>query len=167
VIAIWRELIAADSDARPQVEYAMALVYETGQGVEWNELRAAELYASSGLPEALTNLALMYAEGRGVDHDPTRAAALWQAAAEQGHVFASFNLGLAYYNGQGVEQNAQRALELIYDAGLGGCPKPSGRSVSSMKRASGLRSTSKRRRSGASGQPPLVMGWRPRPCRIC
>ena len=81
-------------------------------------MRAAELYASSGLPEALTNLALMYAEGRGVDYDPARAAALWQAAAEQGHAFASFNLGLAYYNGQGVEQNAQRALELIYDAGL-------------------------------------------------
>ncbi|MGB1081950.1 MAG: tetratricopeptide repeat protein [Alphaproteobacteria bacterium] len=122
-VAIWRELIAADSEERPQAEYAMALLYETGQGVEWNELRAAELYASSGLPEALTNLALMYAEGRGVDYDPTRAAALWQAAAEQGHAFASFNLGLAYYNGQGVEQNAQRALELIYDAGLGGLPE--------------------------------------------
>ena len=122
-VAIWRELIAADSDERPQAEYAMALLYETGQGVEWNELRAAELYASSGLPEALTNLALMYAEGRGVDYDPARAAALWQAAAEQGHAFASFNLGLAYYNGQGVEQNAQRALELIYDAGLGGLPE--------------------------------------------
>ena len=122
-VAIWRELIAADSDERPQAEYAMALLYETGQGVEWNELRAAELYASSGLPEALTNLALMYAEGRGVDYDPTRAAALWQAAAEQGHAFASFNLGLAYYNGQGVEQNAQRALELICDAGLGGLPE--------------------------------------------
>ena len=166
-VAIWRELIAADSDERPQAEYAMALLYETGQGVEWNELRAAELYASSGLPEALTNLAFMYAEGRGVDYDPTRAAALWQAAAEQGHAFASFNLGLAYYNGQGVEQNAQRALELIYDAGLGACPKPSGRSVSSMKRASGLRSTSKRRRSGASGRLRPVMGWRPRPCRTC
>jgi len=122
-VAIWRELISSDSDERPQAEYALALLHETGQGVEWNELRAAELYASSGLPEALTNLALMYAEGRGVDYDPTRAAALWQAAAEQGHAFASFNLGLAYYNGQGVEQNAQRALELIYDAGLGGLPE--------------------------------------------
>ena len=118
-VAIWRELISSDSDERPQAEYALALLHETGQGVEWDELRAAELYASSGLPEALTNLALMYAEGRGVDYDPTRAAALWQAAAEQGHAFASFNLGLAYYNGQGVEQNAQRALELIYDAGVG------------------------------------------------
>jgi len=122
-VAIWRELIATDSDERPQAEYAMALLYETGQGVEWNELRAAELYASSGLPEALTNLALMYAEGRGVDFDPARAAALWQAAADEGHAFASFNLGLAYYNGQGVEQNAQRALELIYQAGVGGLPE--------------------------------------------
>ncbi len=122
-VTIWRELIATNSEDRPQAEYALALLHETGQGVGWDELRAAELYASSGLPEAITNLALMYAEGRGVNYDPTRAAALWQSAADQGHAFASFNLGLAYYNGQGVEQNALRALELIFEAGAGGLPE--------------------------------------------
>ena len=35
-VAIWRELISSDSDERPQAEYAMALLHETGQGVEWD-----------------------------------------------------------------------------------------------------------------------------------
>lgn len=119
-VEIWQGLITADAADRPQAEYALALLYETGRAVAWDEARAASLYEASGLPEALTNLGLMYAEGRGVDYDPARAAELWQEAADQGHSFASFNLGLAYYGGNGVPKNAVRALELIYDAGEGG-----------------------------------------------
>ena len=119
-VDIWETIIRNDAPDRAQAEYALALLYETGRAVPWDEAKAAALYASSGLPEALTNLGLMYAEGRGVDFDPAKAAELWQEASDQGHSFASFNLGLAYYAGDGVPRNAVRALELIYDAGDGG-----------------------------------------------
>lgn len=119
-VEIWQDMVDQDSPDRARAEYALALLYETGRAVPWDEARAAELYEASGLPEALTNLGLMYAEGRGVTYDPAKAAALWEQASEQGHSFAKFNLGLAYYGGDGVPKNAIRALELIYEAGEGG-----------------------------------------------
>ena len=119
-VEIWQDVIDSNASDRPRAEYALALLYETGRAVPWDEARAAELYAASGLPEALTNLGLMHAEGRGVPFDPAKAAELWQQASDQGHSFASFNLGLAYYGGDGVPKNAVRALELIYEAGEGG-----------------------------------------------
>lgn len=119
-VEIWQDLIDSNAPDRSRAEYALALLYETGRAVPWDEARAAELYAASGLPEALTNLGLMHAEGRGVPFDPAKAAELWQQAADRGHSFAMFNLGLAYYGGDGVPKNSVRALELIYDAGEGG-----------------------------------------------
>lgn len=119
-VEIWQDMVDRDSPDRARAEYALALLYETGRAVPWDEARAAELYEASGLPEALTNLGLMYAEGRGVPYDPAKAAELWVQASAQGHSFAKFNLGLAYYGGDGVPKNAVRALELIYEAGEGG-----------------------------------------------
>ena len=122
-VRIWQDLIDSDAVDRSSAEYALALLYETGRALPWDEARAAELYAASGLPQALTNLGLMYAEGRGVGFDPAKAAELWQQAADVGHSFAQFNLGLAYYGGNGVPKSAVRALELIYEAGEGGLPE--------------------------------------------
>ena len=54
-VAIWRDLIAGDSDEPLQAEYAMALLYETRQGVELNAQRGLELIYDAGLgglPEA-------------------------------------------------------------------------------------------------------------------
>ena len=119
-VEIWQDMVDRDSPDRARAEYALALLYETGRAVPWDEARAAELYQASGLPEALTNLGLMYAEGRGVPYDPAKAAELWTQASDQGHSFAKFNLGLAFYGGDGVPKNAVRALELIYEAGEGG-----------------------------------------------
>ena len=119
-VEIWQDMVDRDSPDRARAEYALALLYETGRAVPWDEARAAELYQASGLPESLTNLGLMYAEGRGVPYDPAKAAELWAQASDQGHSFAKFNLGLAYYGGDGVPKNAVRALELIYEAGEGG-----------------------------------------------
>ena len=119
-VEIWQDIIESNAPDRAQAEYALALLYETGRAVAWDESRAAELYAASGLPEALTNLGLMYAEGRGVDFDPAAAADLWQQAADVGHAFAQFNLGLAYYGRNGVPKDALKALELIHEAGEGG-----------------------------------------------
>ena len=62
-VDIWETIIRNDAPDRAQAEYALALLYETGRAVPWDEAKAAALYASSGLPEALTNLGLMYAEG--------------------------------------------------------------------------------------------------------
>ena len=42
-VAIWQGLIDADAPDRAQAEYALALLYETGRAVPWDEARAATL----------------------------------------------------------------------------------------------------------------------------
>lgn len=99
-VAIWRELISSDSDERPQAEYAMALLYETGQGVEQNMQRALELDYDTGLrglPEAQWAVCQFFQwavcqffeKGVGVKVDVAEAAIWCQRAAAVGHGLAA------------------------------------------------------------------------------
>ncbi len=64
-----------------------AIGYETGEGVERDPVKAAELYCKAarlGDAESQYNLGWMYANGRGVERSDATAAFFVHAAAEQG-----------------------------------------------------------------------------------
>ena len=46
-VRIWQDLIDSDAVDRSSAEYALALLYETGRALPWDEARAAEPYAAS------------------------------------------------------------------------------------------------------------------------
>lgn len=66
----------------------LARMFETGNGVPQNSVRAAELYehaCSLHNGPACAHLALMYDVGLGVDHDPSSAAYWYETACALGH----------------------------------------------------------------------------------
>ncbi|MDH3510674.1 MAG: sel1 repeat family protein [Gammaproteobacteria bacterium] len=73
----------------------LADAYETGRGLDRDDVKAAELYrqaAELGLASAQKSLGNMYAEGRGVPKDDEQARLWWRLAAEQGNTEALENL---------------------------------------------------------------------------
>ncbi len=79
---------AGDRDA----QYALAVLYELGRGVQRDLPAAVNWYrrsAAQGLADAQFNLAAMYANGEGVPQDLVAAYALLALAAAQGHAEAA------------------------------------------------------------------------------
>ncbi|MAP38093.1 MAG: hypothetical protein CL879_00555, partial [Dehalococcoidia bacterium] len=70
------------------MQFALGLMYETGEIGPKNDVEAAALYrlaADQGLQEAQVRLAVFYAEGRGVTQDTDEAIRLYYEAALQGN----------------------------------------------------------------------------------
>ncbi len=68
-----------------EAQHNLAVLYDLGQGIEPDKVRAARWYreaAVQGLAAAQYNLALMLAKGEGVARDPVRAYMLLDLAAE-------------------------------------------------------------------------------------
>lgn len=78
--------------------------YEHGWGVPLNPKLAVEWYtraAEQNQPDALCRLGLCYERGRnGVNPDPAHALRLLEAAAEQGHPYATYCLGVLRDGGE-------------------------------------------------------------------
>jgi len=87
----------------------LAKLYETGEGVEADQVMARQLTeraARAGNRIAMHDLALYFAEGRGdVDVDIGTAAQWFEKAAERGVVDSQFNLGVLFESGQGLPKN--------------------------------------------------------------
>lgn len=94
-------------------QYRLAKLYESGQGVEADLVRArqwTERAAASGNRNAIHDLGVYYARGEGAPRDDATAFRYFQQAAELGLVDSQFNLGILYEEGRGVEANRGEAL---------------------------------------------------------
>ena len=103
---------AREGDAAAQV--ALGWMYDKGEGVEQNDIKAAEWYrraAEQGVAVAQNNLGTMYQYGRGVEQNDNEAAEWYRRAADQGVAVAQNNLGGMYSDGRGVEQNDNEAVK--------------------------------------------------------
>jgi uncharacterized protein len=99
-----------------EVQYNLAVMYETGQGTKPNAKKAVVLYklaADQGHAKAQYNLGNMYRMGSAVPKDAAKSVTWYRRSAQQGHIKAQFNLGLAYHFGVGVDKNPLNAYRWI------------------------------------------------------
>jgi uncharacterized protein len=85
-------------------QFALGLMYETGQGVPADLPQALAWYEKAVQqkhPQALNNLAYFYAEGQGVPRDLERARKLYSEAASLGVAGAMYSIGSMDYAGEG------------------------------------------------------------------
>ena len=111
-------LIAAErGDANAQ--FALALRYADGDGVEQDQSKAVHWYqkaAEQGHAKAQFNLAVRYENGNGIERDQTKAVRWYLKAAQQGHSGAQFNLALCYRDGDGVQEDQWKASHWFHMA---------------------------------------------------
>lgn len=102
----------ATGDGLPQAHYALATMYEKGQGVRKSEAVAFEHYmtaAELGFEPAEIKVASAIAFGIGTTSDPKRGFEMFLELAEKGNLEAMAFLGLAYQNGFGVAEDSELA----------------------------------------------------------
>ena len=83
----------------------LADLYEEGEGIERNELRASNLYwwsAELGDPYAQSILATAYAIGRGVKQSDEQALYWYEKSAEQGNPYAQYEVGMRISDEEGA-----------------------------------------------------------------
>ena len=96
----WFKKAAEQGDANAQ--YNLGLMYEYGQGVDKDYLRALNLYqkaAYQGNSDAQYRAAGMYASGQIVPRNDALVLSLLEKSAAQGNVLAQTALGLWYASG--------------------------------------------------------------------
>lgn len=89
-------------------QYRLGTLYERGQGVAADPVKAAhwyELSANQGNRKAMHNLAVSYASGVGGKKNMAEAARWFAKAAAQGLSDSQFNLAVLYERGDGVPQS--------------------------------------------------------------
>ena len=110
---------AGDSDA----QFALAVIYYTGRGVDRDETEALEWFraaADGGLARARFNLGVMREEGIMMGRNLALAHDHYLEAAAQDFTLAQFNLALLYDSGRGVERNLAEAARWYERAAQGG-----------------------------------------------
>ena len=98
--------LASGGDAKAQ--FALALLYHKGSGVEKDYEKAAKWYreaADGGNKAAQNNLGVMYRRGEGVEKDVREAFSLIWISAVRGYPRAEYNLANMYTKGEGVPKN--------------------------------------------------------------
>ena len=136
-ISLWKPLAEQGVSS---AQYALAWMYESGQGVPKNDKQASYWYrksAEQGNIAAQYVLATMYSTGKGVTLSHQQAVNWFLKAANQGDPLAQYKLGIYYQKGLGVKQNdvdsylwfsksakqglisAQISLGVIYQNGRG------------------------------------------------
>jgi uncharacterized protein len=101
----------------PDAMYNLAVLYESGRGVEEDLAQSIVWYEralEAGVPDAAFNLGNFHREGQGVEQDYQRAIELYEIAAQDGHPGALNNLGGMLLNGMGVEADPETAAQLFY-----------------------------------------------------
>ena len=98
-----------------EAQYALAIAFDTGKGVEEDDEKAILWYkraAERGHMHAQHNLGISYENGDGVKQDILEAVKWYQLAAAQGNPSSQYNLGLLFSLGHGpVRQNDREALQ--------------------------------------------------------
>lgn len=115
-ISLWKPL-AEKGDAAAQ--YTLGWMYESGQGIEKDDKKAALWYTKSaqqGNMAAQYVLATMYSKGRGVIQNTAQAINWYTQAANQGDAIAQFKLGEHYQQGDGVELDYKQGISWIKKA---------------------------------------------------
>jgi TPR repeat protein len=108
----WYRAAAEHGDADAQ--YALGVMYDSGQGVPRSYITATEWYsraAEQGDANAQSTLGLAYLDGHGMPRDYDKAARWLGKAAKQGSAAAQYDLGLMYARGQGLPQSYATAAE--------------------------------------------------------
>lgn len=118
----------ACNDGDPDACHEVGAMFESGQGVERDPMRASIYYeraCNGGAMQACAALGMMHLRGGGVTMDRRRAVALLERACDGDEGSACATLGLQYANGRTLEQDLERAAELLGRAcdlnDLGGC----------------------------------------------
>ena len=110
--AAFREYSTRAERGDLDVQWGLAVMYETGLGVPLDFGEAARWYrlaAEQGLTNAQKKLATMYDLGRGVPRDSVESAKWIRLAAEQGDADAQHGLGRLYFSGEGVPRDVAEA----------------------------------------------------------
>lgn len=97
----------------PLAQYRLAKLYEIGDGVELDPMRAlhwTERAAASGNVRAMHDLGFYYARGDAATLDETAAFRWFRQAAEFGLADSQYNLGILYQQGRGVSADMAEAL---------------------------------------------------------
>ena len=103
----------------------LGVMYYSGEGVEQDYARAAELYgkaAEQGHMYAQYNLGGMYYDGEGVEQDFARAAELFRKAADAGNNEAQIFLD-AHDDTEAMDENGLSPLMSVPAIDLGAAPK--------------------------------------------
>jgi TPR repeat protein len=101
----------------------LGFLYDHGQGVTTDYVRALSLYRSAcetGVMPACNNLGYLFEHGRGVPVDYERARMNYQRACQFGDSLGCFHLGKLMEQGNGVPRNMPRARALYLRACTGG-----------------------------------------------
>lgn len=114
-------LTQAADKGQAVAEYRLGTLYERGQGVASDPVKAMhwyELAASQGNRKAMHNLAVAYASGQ--KRNMTEAARWFAKAAALGLADSQFNLAVLYERGEGVPQSLADAYKWYAVAALSG-----------------------------------------------
>ena len=106
----------------PKGQYALAVMYDIGEGVSQNSKEAVKYYrlaGEQGFADAQNNLGVAYDQGEGVDTDYKEAMKWYLLAAKGGNKDAPNNIGVFYMIGLGVPRNFEKAHTWFTIAGAG------------------------------------------------
>ena len=114
------EILAKQNDPRGQ--YALAVMYDIGEGVLQSSKEAVKYYrlaAAQGFANAQNNLGVAYDQGEGVGTNYKEAMKWYLLAAERGNKDAPNNIGVLYMIGFGVPRSFLKAHTWFTIAGAG------------------------------------------------
>ncbi len=106
----------------PRGQYALAVMYDLGEGVAQNSKEAVKYYrlaAEQDFADAQNNLGVAYDQGEGVDKDFKEAMKWYLLAAERGNRDAPNNIGVLHMIGFGVPRSFLKAHTWFTIAGAG------------------------------------------------
>lgn len=115
-----KEFQALADQNDPQGQYALAIMYDLGEGVPQSTEKAMEYYkaaAEQGYADAQNNLGVMYDQGEGIAADYTEAMKWYLLAAENGNKDAPNNIGVMHMIGLGVPRDFAMAHKWFTIAG--------------------------------------------------
>ena len=100
--------VAAAEAGNPRAQFALAIMYDTGDGVTQDFPTALVWFrraANGGYDVAEAKLGLMYLVGWAVPRDAQEAARWYRKAADQGNAIAAARLARLYAHGIGVPRS--------------------------------------------------------------
>jgi localization factor PodJL len=125
-----RLLTQAAEKGQAVAQYRLGTLYERGQGVAADPVKAAhwyELAANQGNRKAMHNLAVSYASGAAGKKNMAEAARWFAKAAALGLSDSQFNLAVLYERGDGVPQSLLDAYKWYSIAAQSGDPESKAR----------------------------------------
>ena len=114
------EILVKQNDPRGQ--YALAVMYDIGEGVLQSSKEAVKYYrlaAAQDFANAQNNLGVAYDRGEGVGTDYKEAMKWYLLAAERGNKDAPNNIGVLHMIGFGVPRSFAKAYTWFAIAGAG------------------------------------------------